>query len=118
MLRVRLINGTWRGAFCNENGVYNSTTPVDITAPLPMATILPYYRGFGAVGRSLDNQPLLFPIIIGTRDDLLGDLPGVRAVSGDGVSAETVITQDGADWLVVSNVFRTDFIDFFALRLD
>lgn len=116
--RIRTIDAGWRGMVSNEDGDFASSDIIAASAPVKWGTIFPYYRGFQSTARSLADQPILWPIIVGTVDDVYGELPGVRAVSGDGVSAETIITEDGVDWLVVPDVFRVSFGDFYALKLD
>lgn len=116
--RIRLADGSWRGMVANADGAANTITPWSESAALKFGVILPYWRGFGLTARSLSDQPILWPVIVGTAEDVLGELPGVRAVSGDGVSAETIITEDGVDYLVVPDITRSGFADFYALRLD
>lgn len=47
----------------------------------------------------------------------LGVFEGVYHVSGFGNAAENILTLDGVDHLVVQNMFRTGFTDYWALRL-
>jgi len=114
--RLRLIDGTWRAMVCNADGDFATTGLWG--SQLGFGSILPYYRGFQSTARSLADAPILWPVIVGTDQDVYGELPGIRAVSGDGISAETIITEAGVDWLVVPNISRVDFEDFYALRLD
>lgn len=48
----------------------------------------------------------------------LGVLDGVFHVTGFGNAAENLVNIDGTDYLVVQNMFRTGFTDYWALRLD
>lgn len=48
----------------------------------------------------------------------LGALQGVFRTSGFGNTAENIITQGGVDHVVVPNVYRTEWNDFAAIRLE
>ena len=115
-LRVRLFDGTYRGFYANNDGSFTSIGLE--SAPVPPGYVLPYYRGFQSVALSLDDQPILWDVIIGTLTDMLGELPGVKAVSGDSVSAETIVRRGAIDYLVVPDIFRSGFSDFYAFALD
>ena len=117
--RVRMFDGTYKGfaaylldGFNNES-VFESSTP-----PVPPGDILPYHGGFGSTSVGLEGTPVLFDVIVGTKNEILGEIPGVKAVSGDSVSAETTIPAGAIDYVVFPNITRTSLNEFYALALD
>lgn len=68
-----------------------------------------------------DNTYLMRQLQIHISDSftgMLGVLDGVFAVTGRTNSSENIISKGGVDYLVVQNIFRTDFKDYMAVRLD
>lgn len=47
----------------------------------------------------------------------LGELDGMYSVPGYGNSVENIITANGVDHLVVQDVYRTGYSDYWALKL-
>ena len=48
----------------------------------------------------------------------IGQLSGVACVTGQGLTAETLVRIGAVDWMALHDVFRTDRDDFFATALD
>lgn len=116
--RVRMFDGTYRGFYSNNDGNFDYHDLLEGAPPLQPGNIFPYLGGFGSVSVGLDGTPLLWDIFLATPTDILGELPGVKAVSGDNVSAETVIRSGAIDYVAFPNVTRTSLNEFFALALD
>lgn len=117
--RVRLFDGSYRGFYANYSGDFDAHDILESgTPPVQPGNILPYLGGFGSVGLGLTGAPVLYDIVLATTTDVLGELPGVKAVSGDNVSAETVIAAGPIDYIVFPNITRTGLNEFYALALD
>jgi hypothetical protein len=60
---------------------------------------------------------MLLPVILadGT-PNVYGELDGVFALTGFGNGAENTVTIGGVVHYVVQNVFRTDQLDYFAIK--
>lgn len=56
-----------------------------------------------------------FPTVQG---NVYGELDGVFFISGFNNAVENTLAIDGIDYVVVQDVARTDFIDYYAMRLD
>jgi hypothetical protein len=112
-LRARSWDGSWIG--------YESSRQDSISIPpaAGRAVIWPYRCGLSLLDPNLDGGYSLWPIMmIDSTPNTIGQLDGVRCVSGQGVTAETLIRIGSIDWMVVPNIFRTDRDDFFAVSLD
>lgn len=78
-----------------------------------------HVAGGGAQMRDTAGNYSLQPVILYLSGvGIFGELDGVRHVSGFNNAVENTLTVDGSDWLVVQDVSRTGFNDYFALRLD
>ena len=112
-MRARLWDGSWLGFEATVNDIITAT---------PAATrglIWPYRCGLSLLDPNLDDGYSLWPIMLNAgTPNTLGQLCGVACTSGQGVTAETLITIDAIDWLVLPNINRTDRDDFFAVALD
>lgn len=64
-----------------------------------------------------DHYPLL-PIVLCDGSNIYGELDGVFQVTGFNNAVENTVTIGGVEHLVVQDVFRTGFRDYFALRLE
>ncbi|MDR2365117.1 MAG: hypothetical protein LBD68_04580 [Zoogloeaceae bacterium] len=68
--------------------------------------------------RDTGGQYPLLPVELHTSTDLWGQLDGVAFVSGFNVVVEDTLTIDGTQWVVIEDVYRTAWGDYYALRLD
>lgn len=88
--------------------------------------VWPFERSVARLGTALDGSYVLYPAMVvsgklveGMQEDQgmwLGYLEGIYAVSQVGLAAETIITVDSVDYLIVPNVFRGE--QTYALRLN
>jgi hypothetical protein len=110
-LRARLVSGTWQPfwAVDNDNGSWSNTATY---------SVWPYAGGIALLDKNLDGGYTLFPIILSGVNGLLGQLVGVTALSGQDLTAESLIRVGAVDHMAVSNITRTHVDDFFAVRLD
>jgi hypothetical protein len=70
-------------------------------------------------GNSYDLWPVMLMLgDVGNGYNTPGQLPGIALVTGQGLTAETLIRQGQIDWIVIPNVFRNDRDDFCAVGLD
>jgi hypothetical protein len=94
----------------------------DVVSSAPAASrgiIWPYRCGLSLIDPNIDASYSLWPVMLNAgTPNTLGELSGVACVSGQGVTAETMITIGAIDWMVVPNINRTDRDDFFAVALD
>jgi hypothetical protein len=110
-MRARNLSGEWLGfaSRANDGGPYLEGRGV----------IWPYSSGLTLVDKNIDGSYTHWPIMLNApTPNTIGELSGVACVSGQGLTAETLI-QDGAiDWMALQDIFRTDRDDFFAIALD
>ena len=70
-------------------------------------------------GATYDLWPVMVMLgDVGNGYNTPGQLPGIALITGQDLSAETLIRQGAVDWIVIPNVFRNDRDDFCAVRLD
>jgi hypothetical protein len=112
-LRARAWDGSWIGFEATNQDSISATPPAD------RGIVWPYRCGLSLVDPNLDGSYSLWPVMLvdGT-PNTLGQLSGVACVSGQGVTAETLIRIGSIDWMVVPNINRTDRDDFLAIALD
>ena len=111
-LRARDLAGSWIGFASRDNdgSVYMLNR---------LGVVWPYCVGLDELDPNLDGSYQTFPIMLTTSaPNTFGQLAGVRCVSGQGLTAESVITEGSIDWLAFNDVFRTDRDDYFAIALD
>jgi len=101
-LRLRLIDGTWRG--------------FGAIAAMP-ALISPSWTMGTDLRAGLDGSYPLFPYLLCDANNSYGELDGVAWVSGFGNVVENTVAQNRIPWLVVQNAFRNTKVDFFVLKL-
>jgi hypothetical protein len=93
---------------------------VDFSSPALL--VYSIYQGLsGAVSTGIDGSYLLEPIWIKDRhrNALLGEIDGLFRVTGYGENtAENIITVDGVNYIVFPNVYRTDYANLCALRMN
>jgi len=112
-MRARLWDGSWLGF---------EATVQDSIASTPDASrgvIWPYRCGLSLLDPNVDGSYSLWPVMLNAAGpNTLGQLSGVACVSGQGVTAETLIRIGSINWMVLPNINRTDRDDFFAVALD
>jgi hypothetical protein len=111
--RARDFSGNWQGYF--------SRTADGLTSA-PVAgegRIWPLSGGMTNLDTCIDGSYALFPTVLsdGTPNHL-GQFSGISVLTGQGLSAETLIRIGAVDHLAVPNITRTDRDDFLAVRLD
>jgi len=112
-LRARNLDGSWSG--------YEATTnDVIITTPVASRNLVwPYRCGLSLLDRNLDDSTTLWPIMFcHSAPNTVGQLSGVMAISGQDLTAETLLRLGAVDWVVLPNISRTDRDDFLAVALD
>jgi len=110
-MRLRSIDGTWIGFAARVAGGEVSMSSRD--------AMWPYCGGLDELDVNLDGGYSLFPIMLNTlTPNTFGQLAGVACVTGQGLTAETLITKGSVDWLALHNIFRTERDDWFAIALD
>ena len=68
---------------------------------------------------NLDGSRTLWPVMLNAAEpNTIGQLRGVAAVSGQGLTAETLIRLGAVDWMAFHNITRTGRDDFLAVALD
>lgn len=66
---------------------------------------------------SNDTYPLL-PVMLNDDQGIYGELDGIYQISGFNNAVENTLTVGGDDYVVIQDVGRTGFADYYALRLD
>lgn len=109
-LRARGIDGTWLGFIATLLG----------GAPPSNANVVwPYAGDFSQLDGNLDGSYSLFQIILfAAAPNALGTLSGIRAVTGQGLGPESLITIGPVSHLVLPNINRVGRTDYLAVRLD
>lgn len=93
----------YEGAYYAPDGAWSTPSP-----------IWPIGWGWGSDARECpDGTYPLLPLIIAG----LGEMDGCYAVPGYNNAAENIISVAGVDYLVVQNVHRTGYNDYWALKL-
>lgn len=116
-LRVRNLDGGWKAL---EGSLSDSVA----AAPnINYHIIWPTRCGLSMLdpgpGGSYDLWPVMLMLgDLGNGHNTPGQLPGIAVVSGQDLTAETLIRQGQIDWIVIPNVFRNGRDDFCAVRLD
>jgi hypothetical protein len=111
--RLRKPDGSWL-AFLSRSDFY------DLKIQSPCGTTWPYAYGFSGLKPDLDGKYSLFPVVLFERapDNAYGQLDGVHAVTGSGLSAEAAIAIGRDNYVAFPDVTRGGAGDFFAVRLD
>lgn len=68
--------------------------------------------------RDTDGKYQLMPVEVYGTDGLFGVLDGVYHISGFNNAVENTLTIGGVDYVVIQNVWRTGFSDYYALRME
>lgn len=112
-LRARDLSGAWIGfaSRVNDGNVYVAGDHYGI--------VWPYALGLTDLDVNLDGSYQTFPLMLITQaPNTIGTLIGVRCISGQGLTAETLITEGSIDWIALVDIFRTGRDDFLAIALD
>ncbi len=116
-LRVRNLDGSWKAL---EGSLYDG---IATTPNTNYHIIWPTRCGLSQLDPGPDGNYDLWPVMlmlgeVGNGYNTPGQLPGIALVTGQGLTAETLIRQGQVDWIVIPNVFRNDRDDFCAVGLD
>lgn len=68
--------------------------------------------------RDTGGEYPMLPVIMYLTDNIYGELDGVYHVSGYNQAVENIVQYGGDDYVVIHDVYRTGFSDYFTLRLD
>lgn len=98
-LRMRFNDGTWRQPECYP---WNNASLAGDTSQM----------------RDTGNQYPLTRIELSDGNGIYGELDGVRHISGFNNAVENTLVIDGKTWVVIQDVGRTGFNDYYALRMD
>ena len=111
-LRARDWSGVWLG--------YMATSGDAVPYPsVHTHMIWPYACGLSLLDPNLDGSYALWSVLLNaSAPNTVGELRGIRAITGQGVTAETTETVGSVDWIVFPNIYRTDRDDFLAIALD
>ena len=111
-MRVRGLDGVWLPfQSSNSDNLWWTATTENI--------IWPYFGDLNLLDVCHDGSYALFPVmLIAGAPNPMGQLAGVFAITGQGITAESLIRQGPVDHLVVQNINRSDRNDFLAVRLD
>lgn len=125
----RWVDGTWIRTI-NNTDTTGSRTPAKTCVMLPYASYvsgaeapLQSFSGFmarikPALGTSEYEAIPITLAITSPQNAIVGDLIGVRAVSGFSQASENLLTIGGQTWVVGQNTFRTARDSFAALLLE
>lgn len=112
-LRVRRLDGVW---------IPFEATTADAAYPSAGSTrnvIWPYIAGLSALDLNRDGGYSLLPIMLcGAGPNSFGQLSGIVAITGQGLSAESLIRRGSIDYLALPNISRSHLDDWFAVALD
>lgn len=98
-MRMRFVDGTWRTPYCYPWG---NDVLMGSTQMKPSGT------SYKLVPVQLhDNSANVF-----------GELDGIFAISGFDNAVENTLEIDGVDYVVIQDVWRTGFTNYYAIRLD
>jgi hypothetical protein len=68
--------------------------------------------------RDTGSQYPLSPVVLSDSSGVYGELDGVRHISGFNNAVENTLEIGGQTWIVLQDVWRTGFNDYYALRMD
>ncbi|MDH0494244.1 hypothetical protein [Comamonas aquatica] len=97
-LKLWFIDGLWKQPLVYPWSSYNLTTARQI--------------------RDTGGYYPLMPCQLHFSNNLVGELDGVYQVSGFNSAVENTLMQDGVEYVVIQDVARNGFVDYFAMRLD
>lgn len=97
-LRMRFNDGVWRTPWAHP---YNNST----------------LAGSSSLRETNGVYPLN-PVVLGDSQGLYGELDGICHIPGFENSVENTVQINGVTWVVMQDVYRTGFNDYYALRMD
>lgn len=110
--RARRPDGTWVPFFASDSDDFASPN-------INEGWLWPLSQGMTLLDICPDGSYALFPVVLSdATPNHWGQFAGISVLTGQGLSAETLIRVGAVDWLAVPNITRTDQNDFFAVRLD
>lgn len=110
--RARRLDGTWAPFFASHVDSFTSPAAGE-------GWIWPLSQGMTNLEVCVDGSYALFPAVLSdSTPNHWGQFSGVSVLTGQGLSAETLIRIGAVDYLAVPNITRTDRNDFLAMRLD
>lgn len=110
--RARRPDGAWVGFYASRSDSFTSPS-------IDEGWLWPLSQGMTNLETCIDGSYALFPVVLSdVAPNHWGQFSGVAVLTGQGLSAETLVTVGAVDWLAVPNITRTDRNDFFAVRLD
>ena len=113
-MRVRDLNGEWIRFEAKRSG-----DPGYPTVGADVNLVWPYCDGLELLDPNLDDGYLLLPVVLCTyAPNVMGQLNGVACVTGQDLTAETLVTIGEVSWIVVTNVAQTGRDDYLAIALD
>lgn len=68
--------------------------------------------------RDTENQYVLLPVVLNDANGIYGELDGIFYISGFNNAVENTLTVGGITYVVIQDVSRTGFIDYYAMRMD
>jgi hypothetical protein len=110
--RARQWAGSWLG--------YMGTSGDDVPYPSDDAHFIwPAACGLTLLDPNLDGAYTRWPAMLNAATpNTIGVISGIAVVSGQGLSAETLINDGAIEWIAFHNIYRTDRDDFLAVALD
>jgi hypothetical protein len=110
--RARTLDGIWVPFFASHADVFTSPSSGE-------GWLWPLSQGMTLVDPCADGSYALFPVVLSdSTPNHWGQFSGISVLTGQGLSAETLIRIGVVDYLAVPNITRTDRNDFLAVRLD
>jgi hypothetical protein len=104
----------WKGSRINLQARFVSGTY------LQPATY-PWANGYLAGGHGIRPGGTYYPlprVVLFAAEGVLGELDGIHYITGFDNVTENTLVVGGVNYIVLQDVWRTGFIDYFALRLD
>lgn len=103
-MRMRFNDGTWKQPECYpwNNGLVAGV----------------YYYGNETQQRDTGGHYPMSAVVLSDGGGIYGELDGVRHISGFNNAVENTLVVDGNTWVVIQDVSRNGFIDYYALRMD
>lgn len=110
--RLRTADGTWVSPVARSDFYTISTQDGH--------RVWPYAFGHTGLKPNLDGSYPIFPIVFTQKnnDNLFGQMDGVHAPAGTGLTAEATITIGRTTYIAFPDVTRSGNGDFFAVKLD
>jgi len=98
-MRMRFNDGTWRQPEC-----------------YPWDNL--YVAGQTTQQRDTGGQYPMNAVVLSDTTGIYGELDGVRHITGFNNAVENTLSAEGKTWVVIQDVSRTGFNDYYALRMD